>query len=203
MRARAGRGFQHSATNAAIWYAVAREQAGLTGRELSVYGQREGMARTDANGRFSFPARTEGHTLFVAHESGWLRHELGANAGNLKLQLAAWAVVQGTLVASNGAPMPGVKLHLTHPHNWTAGDPIINAQGYITTDAKGAFTFTNAAPGRLELNRQVPVGGGGWSYVLQTWFICPPGVTNDLGNVTYDSPPPPPLMEKVKRSLGL
>jgi uncharacterized GH25 family protein len=193
------------ATGAVVWYAVAREQAGLTGRQLSGYGSREGMDTTDSSGSFSFPARTEGHTLFVAHESGWARYELGANAKSLKLQLAAWSTVTGRLVSSNGAPMPGVKLHLTHPYNWTTGDPIINVQGYVTTDAKGGFLFTNAAPGRLELNRQVPLGmgGGGWSYVLQTWFICQPGVTNDLGNVTYDSPPPPPLMEKVKRKLGL
>jgi hypothetical protein len=77
-------------------------------------------------------------------------------------------------------------------------------QGHGVTDAKGKFFFTNAAPVKLQLQRVIPMGaGGGWSSQLQTWFICQPGITNDLGNVTYDSPPPPPLLEKVRQSLGL
>jgi len=80
----------------------------------------------------------------------------------------------------------------------------INLQGGSVTDTKGNFFFANAMPGRLDLIRAIPMGtGGGYTHGPQTWFICQPGITNDLGNVTYDSPPPPPLLEKVKRSLGL
>jgi len=191
------------ASGATLWYAVAREQAGLTGRTLNVYNGREGYRTNGADGRFSFPARPEGRKLFVAHPAGWAELEVRPDAANLKVALAPWAAVSGTLVSSNGTPMPGVTLHLAHRHNWSEGDPMINVQGHGVTDAKGKFFFANAAPVRLELQRVIPMGGGSWSSQLQTWFICQPGITNDLGNVTYDSPPPPPLLEKVKRSLGL
>ena len=35
------------------------------------------------------------------------------------------------------------------------------------------------------------------------WFICQPGITNYLGKVKYDSPPPPPFSEQVRKTLGL
>ncbi len=192
------------APGATLWYAVAREQAGLTGRALSNYGAREGVKTNGADGRFSFSMRPEGRKLFVAHTNGWAEMDVEPNASNLKITLAAWAVVKGTLVASNGTPMAGIPLHLTRPYDWNAGDPILNIQGLCMTDAKGAFLFTNALPGRLDLIREIRMGtGGGYSHGPQTWFICQPGITNDLGKVTYDSPPPPPFAEKVKRVLGL
>ena len=191
------------AASANIWYAVAREQAGLNGRALNIYNGREGYRTNGADGRFSFPARSEGRKLFVAHPSGWAELEVKPDSTNLKITLAPWATVTGTLVSSNGTPLPGVTLHLNPVIEWNAGDPVINVQGNTVTDAKGKFFFTNALPVRLQVNREIPAGGGGWTYSLQTWSDCRPGITNDLGKVTYDSPPPPPFSEKVKRALGL
>lgn len=192
------------AAAATLWYAVAREQAGLTDRSLNIYGGREGMKTSGADGRFSFTMRPEGRKLFVAHTNGWAELEVKPDDSNLKVQLAAWAFVKGTLVASNGTPMVGIPLHLTRPYDWNAGDPIINIQGGSVTDTNGFFFFTNAMPGRLDLIREIRMGtGGGYTHGPQTWFICQPGVTNDLGKVIYDSPPPPPFSEKVKKALGL
>jgi len=190
------------AVGAKIWYAVAREQSGLSGRQLNSYGEKAGMKTTDTNGYFAFMPRPDGRKNFIAHMSGWAVQDVKADSGNLKIQLGAWATVVGTLVSSNGTPMPGVTLHLSPTHDWNAGDPIINTQGSTVTDAKGNFVFVDATPGRLELNREIPMGGG-WSAQLQTWFMCQPAITNDLGKVTYDSPPPPPFAEKVKQALGL
>jgi len=191
------------AAGAVIWYAVSREQASLRNWELSNYGNQQGTKTTGADGHFAFPARPEGRMLFVAHTNGWAETQVEPDAKNLKLTLAPWAAVTGTLVSSNGTPMPGVVLHLTHPYDWNKADPILNLQGSSVTDATGRFCFTNAPPVRLDLIREISMGtGGGYSHGPQTWFICQPGITNDLGKVIYDTPPPPPFSDKVKKVLG-
>lgn len=192
------------ASGATLWYAVAREQSSLSGRSLGrSYGGLEGYLTNGADGGFTFPPRPDGRKIFAAHQEGWAEMEVKPNDTNLKIKLAPWAAVTGTLVSSNGTPMPGVTLRVNPPFNWSNGDPIVNMQNESQTDAQGRFFFTNAIPVRLDLNRMIPMGPGSYRYQLQTWFTCQPGITNDLGNVTYDSPPPPPLLEKVKRSLGL
>ena len=191
------------AVGATVWYAVAREQLELTGRSLNKYGVNAGMKTTDTNGLFAFPLRPEGRKLFVAHTNGWAMLDLKTDPANLKVQLDAWATVIGTLVSSNGTPMPNVPLHLSLPNDWIAGDPMVSLQGSITTDANGRFVIADVIPGRLDLHRLVPMGNNAWNFKPQTWFICEPGRTNDLGKVVYDSPPPPPLADKVKKALGL
>jgi len=44
---------------------------------------------------------------------------------------------------------------------------------------------------------------GSWTYKLQTWLVAQPGITNDLGKVTYDEPPPLPALEQLKQRFGL
>jgi hypothetical protein len=192
------------AAGAKLWYAVTREQSSLHQWELNRYGNQSGQKTTAADGRFAFPARSEGRKLFAAHTNGWAELEVDSDSKKLKLTLAPWAAVTGTLVGSNGVPMPGVPLHLTIPYDWNKGDPNVNLQGVSVTDAKGKFFFTNAPPGRLDLIREIPAGpGGGYMHGPQTWFICQPGITNDLGKVLYDSPPPQSFSEKVRQKLGL
>jgi len=143
--------------------------------------------------------------LFVAHASGWAEGPVASGGENLKLRLQPWAVLVGTLVDATGAPMPGVELTYTFPSDWQRGDPHINVNSRMTTDAKGQFQFAAVPPRRVEVARVVPFGPApysGWSYKPQTWLVAEPG-TNDLGKVTYDQPPPPPMLEQIKRRLGL
>jgi hypothetical protein len=191
------------AGGAQLWYAVTREQSSLFEWQINRYGNNDaGQRTTGADGRFAFPARSEGRRLFVSHTNGWADLDVTPDSTSLKLTLTPWAAVTGTLVSSNGAPMPGVPLHLTIPYDWNNGDPILNMQSASLTDTKGRFFFTNAPPIRLDLIREIP-SGGGYMHGPQTWFICKPGITNDLGKVLYDSPPPPPFSEKVRKTLGL
>jgi hypothetical protein len=44
---------------------------------------------------------------------------------------------------------------------------------------------------------------GGWQNKPQTWLAVQPGVSNNVGNVVFDQPPPPSLAEQVKQKLGL
>ncbi len=197
------------AAGAMVIFAASQEQFGLTGKQLSSYGRSEWQQTTAKDGSFSFPARAQGLMLFVAHPAGWAEESVERGGSNLKLELKPWAAVTGTLVSSNNsAPMPGVQLHLTVASDWQHGDPHLNLQASTTSDAKGRFNFSSVPPRRLEVQRMVPFspGGrisGGWTYVLQTWFVAQPGITNDLGKVIYDKPPPPTMLEQLKSRIGL
>jgi hypothetical protein len=54
----------------------------------------------------------------------------------------------------------------------------------------------------MDVNRIVRMTQNSWSSHPQTWFVAQPG-TNNLGKVTYDRPPPPPMLEQLKKSIGL
>ena len=191
------------AEGATILYAASQEQFGLTDRTLSVYGGREGFQTTGKDGKFSFPIRAHGAALVVAHPSGWAEESVERGGEGLKLRLKPWAALAGILMYSNNTPAGGVTLGLTVPNDWQHGEPRLNIQGQAVTDAQGRFAFSNVPPRRVEVQRIIPMGQNGWTYQLQTWLVAQPGITNDLGKVTYDQPPPLPALEQLKQRLGL
>jgi protocatechuate 3,4-dioxygenase beta subunit len=191
------------AEGATIIYAASQEQFGLSGRKLSVYGQRDSLQTTGKDGKFSFPVRAHGMALFVAHPSGWAEESVERGGEGLKLHLKPWGALAGTLIYSNNTPAAGITLGLTVPGNWQHGEPHLNIQGQTTTDAQGRFQIANVPPRRLEVQRIIPMGSGGWTYKLQTWLVAQPGITNDLSKVTYDQPPPLPALEQLKQRFGL
>ena len=79
----------------------------------------------------------------------------------------------------------------------------MNVNGRVATDAKGQFFFADVPPQRIEVERIVPMSANSWSYRPQSWLEAMPGITNDLGKVTYDTPPPLPAFEQLKQHLGL
>jgi uncharacterized GH25 family protein/protocatechuate 3,4-dioxygenase beta subunit len=191
------------ADGATVIYAARQEQFGLTGRSLSTYGQKAGQQATDKDGKFAFQLRAHGQTLFASHEAGWAEESAERGGEGFKLRLKPWAALSGTLIYSNGAPVAGVRLGLTVPSDWQRGDPHINVQGQTITDAQGRFQFTNVPPRRVEVQRIIPMSANGWTYKLQTWLEAQAGVTNDVGKVTYDQPPPLPALEQLKQRFGL
>jgi hypothetical protein len=121
----------------------------------------------------------------------------------LKLRLKPWADVKGVLVYSNGAPAVGEQMGVNLGANWAAGDTIFYFQQTCRTDPQGRFSFAGLPPRLLHIERRVPFGGNGWTDKDQTRFNAEPGVTNDLGKVIFDTPPPPPLGEQLRQKLGL
>jgi hypothetical protein len=190
------------ATGATIIYGAKREQFGLNGFELITHGGTNWFHRTKEDGKFSFAAHQDGELLFAAHTNGWATLPAKNGKSGLKLRLEPWATVMGVLQQSNGPAMAGVRLHLGG--NFDAQRPFVNTGLYCVTDSAGGFVFRTVPGERLNLVRTIPMGtGGGWTHQLQTWVEVEPGVTNNLGTVFYDSPPPPPVLEQLKRKIGL
>jgi len=199
------------ATGAKVIYGASREQFGLDGKgDLMEYGNSDALLVADDSGAFGFPKRLNGTRLYVSHREGWAiveQHDFGPK---MKVRLEPWAAVAGVLVDATGKPKPNEELILGFDGDWfTKGIPHINFNSRAKTGANGEFMITNAPPGDLVLNRVVPspaVAGGppnSWSYQLQTRFYASPGITNDLGNVTLDTPPPEPLLKRLKQKVGL
>jgi hypothetical protein len=191
------------AEGATVVYAASQEQFGLNDRALRTYGQRDGQQVTGKDGKFSFPVRAHGLTLFAAHPAGWAEESVERGGEGLKLHLKPWATLAGTLMYSNNTPAAGITLGLTVPSAFQRGEPHINIQGQTATDAQGHFQFTNVPPRRVEVQRIIPMQQSSWTYKLQTWLVAQPGITNDLGKVTYDEPPPLPALEQLKQRFGL
>ncbi len=191
------------AAGATVLYLAEHEQSSLNGRQLTSYGRREAQQTTGVDGRFSFTVRAHAMRLFVAHSAGWAEESVERGGNGIKLQLGPWASVAGTLMNSNGTPAAGVELAVTIPNDWQTGVPSINIQVRTTTDTQGNFAFADVPPRRVEVQRMIPMSPGSWRWQLQTWLVAQAGVSNYVGKVIYDQPPPPPVMDQIKQKLGL
>jgi hypothetical protein len=194
------------AEGATVAYAGSGELVNLCSNVLTLFNSNtpaDGIIRVAGrDGRFAFPIRSQGRTLFVAHRAGWAQVVVDRGGSDLKLRLQPWAIVTGTLVDARGSPASGVELTATMPiGDRQRGEPEALLPACATTDARGRFLLRDLPPGRLELHRRIPYAPGVWTILKQTWFIAKPGITNDLGKVYYDSPPPPPLAEQIRERL--
>lgn len=197
------------AEGATVVYGATQEQFSMTGTAIQNYGRGESAQTTGKDGKFSFLAKSEGVELFASHPQGWAQLPTqNGGVDGVKLRLKPWAALTGILVDSNNVPIAGTSLALTMFHDWqTSGGAMVNLQGRVTTDAGGRFTFTNVPPSRVEVQRLIPFktsgSSGSYSYMMQTWLVPAAGITNDLGKITIDQPPPESMMEQVKHRLGM
>ncbi|MGZ4972513.1 MAG: hypothetical protein ACXWDN_07120 [Limisphaerales bacterium] len=199
------------AENASVHYAGAREQFSLKQRDFTLYGgSKKRVLKTAADGAFKFPMLAENAKVFAAHPAGYAEQLVSGKDEKLKIHLRPWATLMGMLMNSNGSPATNVELGLLlyDGTRWNPAEPMLNYQERVKTDNKGAFLFSNVPPRRIHISRLVPVTTGpmagrvAWTYREQTWLDVAAG-TNDLGNITLDSPPAEPVVEQLKRKLGL
>jgi len=181
---------------AKVLYGADHESFGLryTG-ELMEWGNLEARAMTDAEGRFTIPQRLNGRRLFVSHAAGWaIRDESDLSPG-MRIRLEPWAVVTGRLITTNGTPVASAALTLDFAGApATPGHPSVTIKSSTRTGPDGRFWLTNVPPAELRLYR---------GNVIQTWFHAAPGTTNELGDVVLDTPPPEPLLRRLKSRFGL
>ena len=64
-------------------------------------------------------------------------------------------------------------------------------------------SFAPFCPAGWNLVRINQLGPDNWVPVDQTWLFAEPGITNDLGKVIFDTPPPLPVTEQIKQKMGL
>ncbi len=198
------------AVGARLIYAASSEPVALgEGGTLLDYGNETAVRITDEAGAFSFHRRHDGLHLIAAHHSGWLVVEQPELNPRLKLRLESWATITGVLVTTNSLPVPNEELLLGFDTDGVGmGLAYFGLNLRTKTGAKGEFILTNVPPADLVLHRmiataQARTGPPSWSSKLQTRFYASPGVTNDLGNVTLDTPPPEPLLKRLKQKVGL
>ncbi len=196
------------ATGATVIYGAGREQYGLNSEgQLQDYGNADALITTDAVGVFAFGKRLDGSVIFISHPTGWTTVEAGDFSPKMKLQLEPWATVTGILVNIKGAPVPGEIVSVEFDVDWgTVDRPHINFNANTTTGPNGEFVLTNAPPGELRLPRRIITStfpNRGWQNAVQTRFYASPGETNDLGKVILDTPPPEPLLKRLKNKVGL
>ena len=195
------------ADKATVVYAATGDSFSFDHKTIGPNGPAETNGRifqvTGPSGAFAFQPRPGGLTVYVSHPAGWAEAEAAHPASPLKLRLKPWADLKGVLVYSNGAPAAGEEMGVNLGADWAAGVPNFYFQQTCRTDPQGRFSFEGMPPRLLHIQRRVPFGRGGWSDKEQTRYDAKPGVTNDLGKLIFDTPPPPPLGEQLRQKLGL
>jgi hypothetical protein len=193
------------AKGATVLFMGDNEQAGLDGSgNLMNYGEKQNLQTTEADGRFNFDARPNGRIVYISHALGWARMDVAAFSNERTVRLKPWAVIIGKLVDTNGVPVPNIPVSATPYGGYKAGDPYVNFQSSTTTDKLGQFQIGTIPPDETLtlIRRIISPGGNGWSEAPQTWFVAEAGKTNDLGKVTFDKPPPKPMLDRLKEKLG-
>jgi len=194
------------ARGATLIYAALRDAFTMeaTG-SLEGYANLEVRQVTTETGTFKFDQRLDGSRLWVSHATGWASLEEEAFGDALKIRLKPWTVVTGTLVDTNGWPVTNQTLTLEFDQPPSQRDlPRLWFRHECQTGPQGRFLLTNVPPADLVLLRIIRVTQppGAFSTIPQTRFRAEPGGTNDLGQVTFDTPPPEPILRQLRRSLG-
>ena len=107
------------------------------------------VARTGADGRFSFPLAPENRAVIVVHEKGYGQITVAELEKKQELTLQPWARVEGTL-REGSKPLAGQSIHLSRA---IFGSQIerdtfrTHHDTKTTTDADGHYVFPRVAPG--------------------------------------------------------
>jgi len=109
------------------------------------------VARTGADGRFSFPLAPENRAVIVVHEKGYGQITVTELVKRHELTLQPWARVEGTL-REGSRPLAGEWIYLSRTHFGSK----IERETFRTqhdartkTDADGHYIFPRVAPGDL------------------------------------------------------
>ncbi len=138
------------------------------------------IAHTDANGAFALPAVLPSPTILAVHAEGFAEITGDQLATNDAVVLEPWGKVEGTAwlsheVATNEEVMltDGTRPGQTGINfDWSA---------YKTnTDSQGRFAFSFVPPGKRQVVRLIPQGGGSWMWADQTPVTVKPDKTTTV-----------------------
>jgi hypothetical protein len=107
------------------------------------------VARTGADGRFSFPLDPENRAVIVVHEKGYGQATVAELVAQRELTLQPWARVEGTL-REGSRPLAGETIFLSRTHLGSKIERETFRTQHDTktkTDAAGHYVFPRVAPG--------------------------------------------------------
>lgn len=108
------------------------------------------IAKTTAQGRFSFPPETDPFLLVVANDTGYAQVTQKEIAGSGRIQLQPWARIEGKLLR-DGKPVTGYRIRLSPVRVGNSSALHFFARYHSTTNEKGEFIFERVAPGPVSL----------------------------------------------------
>mgnify|MGYP000751585060 CR=1 FL=1 len=123
-----------------------------------------------------------------------------------------WTSVTGVLVDQTGAPVnDAVIAARMYDNGLRSSENQITFQERAVTDASGRFLLSNVPPEDLEIVRFIPISTAtssgapplAWAPKLQAYVSPKSGKTTDLGTIVMDTPPPAPLIDRLKEKVGL
>jgi hypothetical protein len=137
----------------------------------------------DKEGHFQLSADASVHTVMIVHPLGFLRLKRAELTGQKYLQLQPWGRLEG-IATSGGKPAEGKVFGLEFA-DIKSGDLWFGYTAYhVTSDQKGKFVFAQVPPGKLKLNRVIPMHisptSGGWSDRLEQEVEIHPGETAEV-----------------------
>ena len=132
------------------------------------------VARTGADGRFSFPLDPKNRAVIVVHEKGYGQITVAELVKRHELTLQPWARVEGTL-REGSKPLAGETIHLSRA---TFGSKIeretfrTDHDTTTETDAAGHYVFPRVAPGDAWISWLTDRGSeSGTKYDVQTRYV--------------------------------
>ena len=103
---------------------------------------------TDDAGRFRFSCPETAYQIAITHPSGFARLKSSQQKIPNRIQLTAWARVEGTFhIGLQPAPNAYFPLATTSVHSYEPPRPMIRAFDVAWTDADGRFVFERVLPG--------------------------------------------------------
>jgi hypothetical protein len=108
------------------------------------------IAKTTAQGRFSFPPETDPFLLVVANDTGYAEVTKKEITNSGQIQLQPWARIEGKLL-QGGEPVAGYRIRLSPVRVGNSTGPHFFSRYQSTTNENGEFIFERVAPGPVSL----------------------------------------------------
>ena len=119
--------------------------------------QRDGnrVVKTNADGRFAFPAQEPPYRVVVLHDRGFAEQVSDSKPSTVfSLTVRSWGRIEGTLRIGS-RPGAGQSLSLTYEQHGDTPNAVPWWAGTGSSDTSGAFAFERVMPGEVSISRTI------------------------------------------------
>lgn len=137
-------------------------------------------AKTDEQGRFSFPPQDEGFLILAISDSGYA--ELDATEiqdGQADIKLTPWVTVTGTLLIGD-QPRAGEHVSINEHRAYIPDKPRPYHDLKATTDEQGRFAFDRVPAGECSIGRHIKLSENSSGMTMTSSFSANPGESIDI-----------------------